>query len=290
MSDARRRFRELLAGPDQILVPEALSAGLARMAELAGFEAVYMGGHALGVLHHAIPDHGLIYPSEIVEHARRVVDAIDIPVICDADQGGETALNTYRTVRDFERAGVAAIHIEDTCNPKHLYQDDRLVPVAEMQARLKACLDARQDPNFAIIARTDCAFNKGPVEETIARGLAYAEAGADAYFVCRMSREEVVQVCEAMPIPVMDMNHPRAFYETTRLKINISAGMALRGLLMKSHEMLVQLKETGAVEWVGGDLLGMPSREGQGLLDELIHDADYLRIAEMWAGARGDRA
>ena len=110
MSKARKRFRELLAGPDQILVPEALTVAMARMAEMAGFEAVYIGGHAMGVTHHAIPDHGLIYPSEMIDHARRICDVVEIPLICDADQGGETALNTYRTVQGFERAGAAAIH------------------------------------------------------------------------------------------------------------------------------------------------------------------------------------
>jgi 2-methylisocitrate lyase-like PEP mutase family enzyme len=286
VSAARRRFRELLAGPEQILAPEALSAGLARMAEVAGFEAVYIGGHAMGVMHSAIPDHGLIYPTEMAEHARRICDVVEIPLICDADQGGETALNTYRTVRDFERAGAAAIHIEDTRNPKHLYQDDRLVPVKEMQGRLKAAADARRDADFVIIARTDNAFNKGPVEETIARGIAYAEAGADAVFVCRMPREDLARICGEIPVPVMDMNHPRAVYETTRLKINVSAGMVLRGVLMKTWEMLQELKETGKVDWTGGEFLGMPRRGGQGLMDELIRDADYLRIAEMWAEAR----
>jgi len=276
----------MLVAPGQILAPEALSAAMARMAEMAGFEAVYIGGHALGAMHHAIPDHGLIQPSEIIEQARRICDAVDIPLICDADQGGETALNTYRTVRDFERSGAAAIHIEDTYNPKHLYKDDRLVPIVEMQARLKAATDARRDPDFVIIARTDSAFNMGPVEETIERGLAYAEAGADALFVCRMPREDLPRICEAMPIPVMDMNHPRAVYETTKLKINISAGMALRGVLMKTWEMLAELKETGRVDWAGGEILGMPSRGGIGLIDELVGDAAYLKIAEAWAQAK----
>jgi 2-methylisocitrate lyase-like PEP mutase family enzyme len=289
MSDSRKRLRDLLAGPGHLLVPEALSAGTARMAEVAGFEAVYIGGHAMGVLHHAIPDHGLIHPSEMVEHARRIADVVEIPLICDGDQGGETALNTFRTIRDFERAGAAAVHIEDTRNPKHLYSDDSLVPVAEMQARIRAAVDARRDPNFVVIARTDCAFNKGPVEETIERGCAYAEAGADAYFACRMSPDEVVKVSDAVPIPVMDMNHPRAFFETTKLKINVSAGMVLRGLLMKNWAMLQELKETGRIEWEGGDFLGMPRAGGAGLMDELVRDEEYLHVAERWAAALAGR-
>jgi 2-methylisocitrate lyase-like PEP mutase family enzyme len=286
VSQSRKRFRELLAGPETILVPEALTAAMARMAEMAGFEAVYIGGHALGVMHLGIPDHGLIYPSEIAEQARRITDVAAIPLICDADQGGETALNTYRTVRDFERAGAAAIHLEDTTNPKHLYQDDGLVPIKEMQGRLKAAADARQDPDFVIIARTDSAFNKGPVEETIARGIAYAEAGADAVFVCRTPKADLARICAAIPVPVMDMNHPRDVYETSGLKINVSAGMVLRGVLMRTWEMLQELKETGKVDWVGGEFLGLPRRGSQGLMDELIRDADYLRVAEIWAAAK----
>jgi 2-methylisocitrate lyase-like PEP mutase family enzyme len=287
MTNPRKRLRELLASPGCLIVPEALSAGTARMAEVAGFEAVYIGGHALGLMHHAIPDHGLIQPAELAEHARRIAGAVDIPLICDGDQGGETALNTYRTIREFEQAGAAGVHIEDTRNPKHLYSgDDGLVPVIEMQARVKAATDARRDPNFVVIARTDSAFNKGPVQETIDRGCAYAEAGADAYFACRMSPDEVAKVSEAVPIPVMDMNHPRAVFETTRLKINLSAGMLLRGVLMKTWEMLEELKATGRIEWVGGDFLGMPRAGGAGLMDEIVHDADYQRIAELWAAAK----
>jgi 2-methylisocitrate lyase-like PEP mutase family enzyme len=159
------------------------------------------------------------------------------------------------------------------------------VPVAEMQARIRAATDARRDANFVVIARTDSAFNKGPVQETIDRGCAYAEAGADAYFACRMSPEEVAKVSEAVPIPVMDMNHPRAVTESTRLKVNLSAGMALRGVLMKTWEMLQELKETGCIDWVGGDFLGMPRAGGAGLMDDLVRDEDYQRIAQMWVAS-----
>lgn len=287
MPDPRTRLRELLAQPGCLVVPEALSAGTARMAEVAGFQAVYMGGHALGLFHHAIPDHGLIQPAELAEHARRITGAVDIPLICDGDQGGETALNTWRTIREFEQAGAAGVHIEDTRNPKHLYAgDDGLVPVAEMQARIKAAADARRDANFVVVARTDSAFNKGPVQETIDRGCAYAEAGADVYFACRMSPEEVAKVSEAVPIPVMDMNHPKAVLETTRLKVNLSAGMLLRGVLMKTWEMLQELKASDRIDWVGGDFLGMPRAGGTGLMDELVRDADYQRIAQMWVAAK----
>jgi methylisocitrate lyase len=287
MSASRQRFRELLAGPETVVVPEALSAGQARLAEMAGFGAVYIGGHALGVMHLAIPDHGLIAPGEIAEEARRICDVVEIPLICDADQGGETALNTYRTVRQFEQAGAAAIHIEDTVNPKHLYLGDALVPVKEMQARIRAATDARRDAGFAIIARTDSAFNKAPVAETIDRACAYAEAGADAAFVCRTPAEDLAKVCAAVPVPVMDMNHPRAAFEGSGLRINVSAGMVLRGVMMKTWEMLQELKETGRIDWVGGEFLGMPRRGGAGLMDELIRDADYLRVAELWTKAKG---
>ena len=179
-----KKLRALLQKPGVQLVPEAYSVRTAGIAESAGFEAVYTGGNMMSGMHLGLQDWGLITMSEMVEISSRIADAISIPVISDADQGGETALNVYRTVKMFEKAGIAGIHIEDSINPKHMGgASDRLQPADEMLTRISAAVEARTDPDFVIIARTDELYNDGSVDEAIRRGVAYAKAGADV-FMC----------------------------------------------------------------------------------------------------------
>src|SRR5271167_2353946 len=109
-------LREVLAEPGLIVVAECYSVLTARVVEEAGFPATYIGGQAMGAMHAAVPDHGVVALSELLGFASAIAGSISIPLISDADQGGETPLNVRRTVRDFEHAGVAAIHIEDTIN------------------------------------------------------------------------------------------------------------------------------------------------------------------------------
>jgi 2-methylisocitrate lyase-like PEP mutase family enzyme len=178
---ASRRFRELLARGQIIPLPGATSALAARLIEEAGFDAVYMTGSGLAAEMLALPDVGLTTMTEVVREAHAFADAVQLPVIADADTGYGNAVSVMRTVREFEKSGVAGIHIEDQVAPKRCghFAGKALIPMGEMQGKVRAACDARQDQDFVIIARCD-ALGIEPMDAAIARGEAYAAAGADA--------------------------------------------------------------------------------------------------------------
>jgi len=183
-TEKRRIFRERIGQPGIILAPGCYDAFSAKLAEHVGFEALYMTGAGVSAGLVGTPDLGLLTMTEMVEQARRICDAVDLPLIADADTGYGGVLNVRRTVQQFERAGVCAIHLEDQQIPKkcgHL-EGKRVVPVARMVDHLKAALDARYDSNFLIIARTDSRAVLG-MAEALHRARLYAEAGADILFV-----------------------------------------------------------------------------------------------------------
>jgi 2-methylisocitrate lyase-like PEP mutase family enzyme len=199
------RLRQLIEREEILIAPGAYDPYLARCVEQAGFEAVYMTG--AGVSHSALgmPDLGLLSFSEMVDRAARIADAVELPLIADADTGYGNALNVMRTVRAYERAGVAALHIEDQEFPKQCghFDDKRVAPLPEMLGKLKAALDARQDPDLLIIARTD-ARTAVSLEEAIARGQAFAEVGVDLVFVeSPRSEAELAQIAAAIPKPLL---------------------------------------------------------------------------------------
>ena len=179
-----RRLRELLSGPDIVLAPGAYDCLSARLIAAAGFPAVYMTGFGTAASYLGRPDVGLLGMSEMVDNARRIVEAVDVPVIADADTGYGNPINVIRTVQAYERAGVAAIHIEDQVAPKkcgHM-EGKQLIPALEMAAKVRAAVAARRSPDFAIIARTDARAVEG-LERTLERAHLYKEAGADVLFV-----------------------------------------------------------------------------------------------------------
>lgn len=285
---ARKKFRALLEAPGEIVVPEATLPGLARLVETMGFPAIYCGGYSTSALGYALPDHALLSPAELAESARRIVDVVDIPVLCDADQGGETVLNVHRTVKTFERAGVTGIHIEDSRNPKHMYRDDSLVSTGELVDRIKAALDARTDPDFLIIARSDVMFNGGTIDEVIERGVACREAGADLYFVCLLPGEHIARVEKEVGLPIMDIGHPGARPETqVGLKVKVWAGMLIRGAVMGAYDMLTKLQRDGYMELVGGDTYGYARPDGKGIMDLALREGVYLDLIERFG--RRDR-
>ncbi len=189
------RLRELLLRDAMVVAPGAYDCITARLIGQAGFDAVYMTGAgtaaALGY-----PDFGLITMSEMVGNAERIAAAVDLPVIADADTGYGNELNVIRTVREYERSGVAAVHIEDQGFPKkcgHL-DDKEIVPREDWLAKIRAAAAARHDPNFVIIARTDARAVAG-FDEAVARANAALAAGADMAFVeAPQSTDEVAAV------------------------------------------------------------------------------------------------
>jgi 2-methylisocitrate lyase-like PEP mutase family enzyme len=182
--EKRKKFRDRLREKRIVVAPGAYDPFSARLVEYVGFEALYMTGAGVAAGLVGVPDIGLLTMTEMVEQARRITDMTTLPVISDADTGYGGPLNVRRTVQQFEKTGVCAIHLEDQEMPKkcgHL-EGKQVVSSGEMVDRLKAALDARTDENFLIIARTDARATHG-LAEALERGHRYAETGADVVFV-----------------------------------------------------------------------------------------------------------
>lgn len=178
------RMRALLARPVCTVAPGVADAFGARLVKMEGFEAVYMTGFGTSLTRLGMPDVGLLTASEMIDNAGRIADASGLPVIADADTGYGNPINTRRTIRDYEKAGVAGVHLEDQSWPKrcgHL-AGKRVIPVDEMVAKIKAACDARRDDDFVIITRTDAIAVEG-VDAALERGARYREAGADVLFI-----------------------------------------------------------------------------------------------------------
>ncbi len=180
----RKRMRQLIAQPRAVLSPGAPNALTARIIEEAGFEMTIFSGAGFANMEFGVPDLGLTTLTEIVQQMTRIADAVEIPVVADADTGFGNALNVVRTVRELERAGASAIMLEDQLFPKRCghFDGKMVIPAEEMAAKLKAALDTRRDPDLVIIARTDALAVNG-VEDAIERAQLYAELGADMTFV-----------------------------------------------------------------------------------------------------------
>jgi methylisocitrate lyase len=200
-----KKLRELLEKPEIIRAPGAYDAWSARMVEAAGFPAVYMTGAGVTASILGRADIGLLTMSEMVAQAKNIASAVNIPVIADADTGYGGVLNVIRTVEEYERAGVAAIHLEDQVMPKRCGHMDgkEVIEKAEMVSRIKAALSAKKDKDFVIIARTDARAVNG-LEDAVDRAKAYAAAGADAiFFEAPASREEMRIMRENIEKPLL---------------------------------------------------------------------------------------
>jgi 2-methylisocitrate lyase-like PEP mutase family enzyme len=198
---AMTTLRELLAGPDPVLAPGAYDALSARLVERAGFPAVYMTGFGASASLLGRPDVGLLSFDEMAGHARRLAQAVSVPLIADADDGYGNPLNVMRTVREYAAAGVAALHIEDQVAPKrcgHMEGKD-VIDAAEMVEKVRAAVEARGDGELLIIARTDARAVEG-LDGALERARRYREAGADALFVeAPETEEEIEAVAAAFP-------------------------------------------------------------------------------------------
>lgn len=194
-----RRLRELLDRPEPLLAPGAYDALSARLVEMAGFPAVYMTGFGVTASLIGRPDVGLLSMREMADAARRIVSVVDVPVIADADTGYGNAVNVIRTVREYEAAGVAALHLEDQVSPKRCGHLDgkRVIPAEAMADRLRAAVAARTDPDLVLIARTDARAVEG-LAAAIERGRRYRDVGADMLFIEALESEaELEAVAEA---------------------------------------------------------------------------------------------
>jgi 2-methylisocitrate lyase-like PEP mutase family enzyme len=198
----RRRFE----ADEMVLAPGCYDALGARLIEDAGFSAAYMTGFGTAASRLGRPDIGLMTLTEMVDNARRIAQAVDIPLIADADTGYGNPINVIRTVHDYEAAGVSAIHLEDQVMPKKCGHMDgkHVVPPAEMAAKVAAAVAARRSPEFLIIARTDARAVEG-LDAALDRARLYRDAGADVLFVeAPQSEAEIEAVARAFPdVPLL---------------------------------------------------------------------------------------
>jgi carboxyvinyl-carboxyphosphonate phosphorylmutase len=196
----RARLRELLSAGPPLVAPGAYDALSARLIEQAGFDVVYMTGFGTTASLIGRPDVGLLSGAEMVDNARRIVAAVDVPVIADADTGYGNAINVVRTVQLYEQAGVAGIQLEDQVMPKkcgHM-SGKALIGTDEMVGKLQAAVAARTDPDLVIIARTDAVAVQG-LDAALERARAFAEAGADLLFVeAPTSEEDIARVAKEL--------------------------------------------------------------------------------------------
>jgi len=177
-------LRRLLDAGEMVLAPGCYDALGARLVQEAGFPAAYMTGFGSAASQLGRPDIGLLDMTEMVDNARRIAAAVTIPVIADADTGYGNAINVIRTVREYEAAGVSAIHIEDQVMPKRCghMENKQLIPAAEMAGKVSAAVAARRNDEFMIIARTDARAVEG-LDAALERARRYRDAGADMLFV-----------------------------------------------------------------------------------------------------------
>lgn len=259
------KFRSLLARGSSI-APSVFDAISARLAERAGFEAIHLAGSGAEASLLGAPDLGLLSMTEFTAHAARIAAAVEIPVIADIDSGFGGVLNIQRTIREMERAGVAGVHLEDQASPKTCpFLDGRkVVSRSEALDRLKAALDARQDPDFVIIARTDADVISD--QEVVERCNLFLENGADMAFPiflsCAgqsyygLSPERQAEVIRELPKqiagPIMYMGAPppegMTLFDVAdagwRFVLNATACFGAAANAMSA--VLAELRETGS--------------------------------------------
>jgi carboxyvinyl-carboxyphosphonate phosphorylmutase len=192
-------LRKLIAGGETILAPGAYDALTARIFEQAGFPAIYMTGFGTSASLLGRPDVGLLTMSQMVDNARRIAQAVGVPVIADADTGYGNPLNVIRTVHEYELAGISAIHIEDQTMPKKCGHMDnkQVIASSEMAEKIHAAIEARTSPDFLIIARTDARAVEG-LDSALRRARLYREAGADVLFVeAPQSEQEIAEIARS---------------------------------------------------------------------------------------------
>ncbi len=282
----RIKLKELFSRNQLLIAPGAFDGLSARLVEEAGFEAVYLSGGAVA-RSMGVPDIGLLTMSEVIERAAQVVSAVKIPVIADADTGYGNAINSVRAVREFERAGVAAIHIEDQVTPKrcgHL-EGKEIISLAEMEKKLEAALQSRTDLDFAIIGRTDARAIHG-LKDAIRRGKSFARLGVDAVFVeapeSEAELETIARSISEVPLMVNMFKGgktpllPASRLEEMGFRIAIFPSETQRAAIYAMREALTLLKREGSTEAMDERLATFRER------DRLVGLQDWERLEQRY--------
>jgi 2,3-dimethylmalate lyase len=276
------RLRELINSPDILSAPGAYDAFSAKMVEQAGFQAVYMSGFSVAASAVGLPDIGLLTMTEMVSNARHMADAVSIPVIADADTGYGNHLNVMRTIEEYERAGIAAVQIEDQVSPKRCghMEGHKLIPAEEMTAKIRAAVRAKKDPDLVIVARTDAISAEG-FDEAIRRGNLYHEAGADLLFIeAPTAVEQLSRIPKLINGPTLVNLAPKTpylqvkEYEKMGYALAIYPPLSITCVYAALKEKLAELKRDGMNK--DGGHGGVP-------FDELVNFlglAEYRRVEE----------
>lgn len=245
----RRALTALLESGRTTLVPGCHDALSAMLAAEAGFPVGYVGSYATAAADLGLPDVGALGLDDLVHRAARVADAVDVPVVADAEGGFHEPGNIWRTVQAFERAGVAAIHVEDHAGGKHTDLPQGLIPLDAMLARLRAALDARGDPHFRIVARTDAVWATGDPAEALRRIRAFREAGADSVFPTGATPEMVAEFRAEVPahyVVVDGPGHPRFCGRDTAASLVLYYGFSLLAASRAMQAALARFRDDPA--------------------------------------------
>ncbi len=250
MSQTAQRLRQMLNSPGMVVAPFVFDAFQARIAQAAGFEAVYMTGFGTAAAR-GFPDVGLLTMAEMVENVRYIANAVNIPLVCDADTGYGNPVNVYRTVREYEAAGAAALHIEDQVWPKRcgFLAGKQVIPMQEMVPKVQAACDARRDANFVIIARTDALAVNG-WEDVITRARAYRAAGADLIFVDGIrTLDDMKQYAQELgDLPLLYNGQLLPVQEIQKFGFKLTIYTAtLMAFYLRMRDAMRELKATGSI-------------------------------------------
>jgi 2-methylisocitrate lyase-like PEP mutase family enzyme len=279
-------FRALVEDRRAVLVPGVANALAARIVEDVGFEAVYLSGAGLTNTFLGLPDLGFIGLPELVQHTAAIRDAVQLPIIVDADTGFGNALNVRHTVRSLERAGASAIQLEDQVSPKRCghFEGKSVIAASEMVQKIRAAVDARHDANLLIIARTDARATLG-FDAAMERAQAYAGAGADILFVeapesweeleavpRRSPAPQVINMVVGGKTPILNLSE----LKEARFAIVLYANVALQAAVHGMQLALRNLKENGRLDETGPVA---SFRERQ----RLVRKGDYDALEQRYA-------
>ena len=278
----RKQLKQLVEARNGLLVPGAFNALSAKVIADLGFQAIYVTGAGVTNMWFGMPDQGFMGLHEIADHTARIRDAVDVPLIVDADTGFGNALNVVHTVRTLERAGADCIQLEDQVAPKRCghFSGKEVISTEEAVSKIKAAVDARRDPDFLIMARTDAAATHG-FEAAVERAQKFAEAGADILFVEAVTKpEEVRALPQRLTKPqLMNMviGGKTPIFNAEQLGelgfgIVLYANAALQGAVMGMQKALTTLRDAKEVQESSG--LVTPFAERQRLVSK--HEWDAL--------------
>lgn len=247
------RLKQAMAPGACVMAPGVADCAMARLVASLGFAALYMTGSGTAAVRLGLPDIGLLTMTEMADNAARIADCTGLPLIADADDGYGNPLNVRRAVRMFERAGVAALHIEDQVSPKRCghFAGKRLIATGDMQAKVRAAVDARSDADLQIIARTDALAVDG-LAAALDRAAAYAEAGADVIFVeAPRTEAEIERIGRSLAVPqLFNMSTsgktphlPADRLAALNFRIAIYPNYVLYAALAGARSLLLRLKQ-----------------------------------------------